>query len=339
MPYDFRGFVASVAARTLAHELPSEPGAFSRWAWQDDKQSRQLGASIYGCADAIHVLYTLDALPTDTAWRARAVAKLQGLQSADDGLYREGPLHFLHTTAFAAGALELLDAQPARKAAGLAPYVTGGGVRALMDSLDWTAKPWVESHKGAGVYASVLLAGEPAADWEDAYFEWLWENQDPETGLWRKGCVRDASGKPLGAPFFHHLASSFHYLFNHDYARRPLRHTEALIDTCLQLSAKNELPKMGQGLSWNEIDWLYTLRSLQKRSPHRSKEISVEIRRVADLLLPSVMRLDPATEESINDLHTLFAGLSALAVLQEALPGVLRTAKPLRLVLERKPFL
>lgn len=339
MPYDFRGFVSAVTARTLAHELDSEPGAFSRWAWQDTAGGRRLGASAYGCADAVHVLYTLDALPTEPAWRARTVARLQRFRSTEDGLFREAPLHFLHTTAFLAGALELLDARLDRNAAGLVPFSSSAGVRSLLEGLDWTGQPWVESHKGAGVYAAVLLAGDPAEDWEDAYFGWLWENQDPETGLWRKGCVRDASGKPLGAPFFHHLASSFHYLFNHDYARRPLRHTEALIDTCLDLAARGALPRMGQGLSWNEIDWLYTLRSLQKRSPHRAREITSEIRRVADLLLPAVLRLDPEKDESINDLHTLFAGLSALAVLQEALPGALRTAKPLRLVLDRKPFL
>lgn len=334
MTYDLRPFVASVIRQTWAHASAELPGAFSRWSWQDAEGKRQLGPSIYGTADAVHVLYTLDALPRSAEQRASLISRLQAYQDPADGLYREAPLHPLHTTAFAAGALTLLDASPKQEASGLRNLATREGLYALLNSLDWADNPWAESHRGAGVFASMLLAGNAAPSWQDWYFSWLWENQDPETGLWRKGCVKQ--GK---APRFHHLASSFHYLFNHDHARRALRYTEPLIDTCLDMAAGEQLPALGKGLSWNEIDWVYTLRSLQKRSPHRSAELKAELERVRDLLLPAVLKLDVEHSEDTNDLHTLFAGLCALAVLQEALPGSIRTDWPLRLVLDRKPFL
>jgi len=49
--------------------------------------------------------------------------------------------------------------------------------------------------------------------------------------------------------------------------------------------------------------------------------------------------MDPYTSETLNDLNTLFAIVCALAVLQDALPGYIRTSKPLKLVLDKRPFL
>ena len=49
--------------------------------------------------------------------------------------------------------------------------------------------------------------------------------------------------------------------------------------------------------------------------------------------------VDPVTHDSFNDLHMLFGTVCALAELQTALPGMIRTQKPLRLVLDRRPFI
>lgn len=335
--YDLRPFLRKVTDSVLAHALPGVPGAYSRWPHTHPDYA---GNTVYGNADAIHVLYTLNALPPDAPSQQALIAQLQSFQDPADGLFKEAPLHPLHTTAFAAGALELLNARPLHPAPGLRPYQGREGLLALLESLDWRSNPWGEAHRGAGVYAAVLLAGAPAHDWEDAYFSWLWDNQDASTGLWRTGCIHTCTTTPPDAPLFHHLASSFHYLFNHDYARRPLAHGEALAQTCLRMARENALPPtLGEGFSWNEIDWAYTLRSLQKRGSAHSAALGVLLRKLADTLLPRLLALDPAADEGVQDLHTLFAGLSALAVLQEALPGLLRTERPLRLVLDRKPFL
>ena len=49
--------------------------------------------------------------------------------------------------------------------------------------------------------------------------------------------------------------------------------------------------------------------------------------------------IDYAHDESFNDLHMLFGAMCCLAELQSALPGQLITTKPLRLVLDRRPFI
>ena len=58
-------------------------------------------------------------------------------------------------------------------------------------------------------------------------------------------------------------------------------------------------------------------------------------RRLADFVLAR----DPATDEGLNDLHALFGNLCAFAELQQALPGFVRTDRPLKLVLDRRPFI
>ena len=49
--------------------------------------------------------------------------------------------------------------------------------------------------------------------------------------------------------------------------------------------------------------------------------------------------IDYEHDESFNDLHMLFGAVCALCELQAALPGKILTSKPLRLVLDRRPFI
>ena len=49
--------------------------------------------------------------------------------------------------------------------------------------------------------------------------------------------------------------------------------------------------------------------------------------------------VDHEKDEAFNDLHALFGMTCALAELQQALPGMLTTDRPLKLVLDRRPFI
>ena len=55
--------------------------------------------------------------------------------------------------------------------------------------------------------------------------------------------------------------------------------------------------------------------------------------------IPAMEALDPETNDRWNDLHMLFGMLCAVAELQLALPGQLRSAYPLKQVLDRRPFI
>ena len=49
--------------------------------------------------------------------------------------------------------------------------------------------------------------------------------------------------------------------------------------------------------------------------------------------------IDVKTHDGFNDLHMLFGTTCALAELQQALPGEMAVKKPLKLVLDRRPFI
>jgi hypothetical protein len=52
-----------------------------------------------------------------------------------------------------------------------------------------------------------------------------------------------------------------------------------------------------------------------------------------------LLGLDLEEHDGLNDLHSLFGAVCALAELQTACPGMIRTRQPLRLVLDRRPFI
>ena len=59
----------------------------------------------------------------------------------------------------------------------------------------------------------------------------------------------------------------------------------------------------------------------------------------AQKLIAYMESLDDKTHDQMNDLHSLFGGVCALCELQQALPGKIETDIPLKLVLDRRPFI
>jgi hypothetical protein len=337
--HDIRPFIARVEKIVAAHRLEGTPGRYRRWLWQrpDGKPPRDLGLNPYGCADAANILYTIGAFPRDPEERRGWISTLQGLQNPETGLFHEETHHDIHCTAHCIAALELFDAGPRHKLTALAPLREPDALRRFLNDLDWRGDPWRMSHRGAGLYAAMMLAGEATPEWQAAYFDWLWDEADAKTGMWRKGCIGPVASYP-GSPVFPHLAGSFHYLFNHEYARRPLRYPAAHVDFCLDIY-RSEPKMLGDGVRFNEIDWVYCLNRAVRQSGHRFAEARKTLTEFADRYLAYLTGLDAATHDGLNDLHSLFGAMCAVAELQQALPGTILTEKPLRLVLDRRPFI
>lgn len=284
----------------------------------------------YGTAAAANVLYTLDLLPTDPRERAAFVATLRAGQSPQTGLFADPDHGPVHATANVVAALHLFGARPEYPLSGVAELLAGNAVARTLDGLDWIASPWGASHVGAGSYAALHVVDELPPGAADAYFGWLWDEQDPGTGLWRHGCQPgQADGS---APLFHHLAGSFHYLFNHVAAARPWRYPAAMIDTALALHRDGAYP-LGAEPGFAEIDWVYCLTRSVRQCGHRADEVEQVLRHFTHRYAQALGGV------VFDDLHTLHGTLAALAELQQALPGALRTERPLRLTLDRRPFL
>ena len=311
------------------HEIAT--GSYIRFTNSDEERR----PNEYGCADAANILYTLGEFPKDVEERGKWVEVLQSLQDPETGLYNESTHFPLHTTAHCLAALELFDALPKYPLKGLDEYKTKDGLYGLLESLEWGNSPWDNSHKGAGIYAALNAAGEATPEWNQWYFDWFWQEADPETGMWRKGYAN--KDNPL---IFRDMAGSFHYLFNHEYAKMPLRYPEKMIDTCLHMYEKEYLPeKFHESTGFIQVDWVYCITRALRQSGHRFCECKEVVRRFADKYLDFLMSVDPDGPSAFDDLHRVFGALCCVAELQQFFPGYLYTEKPLKLVLERRPFI
>ena len=332
--------VAQIENCVSTHKLAS--GCYARWLWNNKEGSRKLGRNEYGCADAANILYTIGAFPADPAERAAVVENLQAMQEPDTGLYREATHHPIHTTAHCMAALELFDAKPLHKATALEPCTTKEGLYQLLEQeVVWGERPWPGSHQGAGILPSLTNCDMVGLEWKNWYFDWMWQHSDPELGF-----VIFGEKKALNQRDY--MCSGFHYLFNHEAERRPLRYPEKIVDYCLLMMAdpvkyefvgtrkKNSIV---QYCGFIDVDVVYSLSRAMRQTPHRFWEAKEALEKFAESYIAMFEAIDFEKDESFNDLHMLFGAVCCLAELQSALPGKILTTKPLRLVLDRRPFI
>lgn len=309
-------------------------GAYARYLWQNKTNSRKMGINEYGCADAMNILYTINQFPNGKA-REEALAALLSLQEAKTGLFIEETHHHIHTTAHCVAAIELFDTVPTHHVNALDRYFTKEGLKELIDGLHWLDNPWPQSHQGAGIYTIGVLTDSVDLDWQNFYFDYIYENTDPDWGMSRKGCIDEKI-----APAYAHLNGWFHYMFNMQYAKKPLKYPDKLIDTCLMLYREHRLRSdFAHFIGFCEIDWVFAINRATRETPHRFNEVKEAIYDFGKEFIEYLNTLDFETDDYVNDLHMLFGTVCALAELQTALPGIIETSKPLRLVLDRRPFI
>jgi hypothetical protein len=334
--FDIAGLIDAIERIVASHAL-NRHGAYRRWNTQNASEDRDLGINEYGCADACNILYAIGRFPIDPEIREDHIRTLQELQDPDTGLFAEITHHPIHTTAHCIGALELFDAKPKYQLTALQEYKDLDQMHRFLNALDWEQSPWGASHQGAGLYAAMVMAGEVDRTWQDQYFKWFYDEADPESGFWRKDCVKPVESRGV-VSLFPHLAGSFHYLFNHEYARRPLRYPDEMVDSCLKLYDVKTFP-LGNRIGFAEIDWVYCLTRALAQSGHRHAESKEKLGRFAADYVAHLTSLDPETHDGLHDLHGLFGAVCCLAELQKVLPGTILTDRPLKLVLDRRPFI
>ena len=161
----------------------------------------------------------------------------------------------------------------------------------------------------------------------------MWDNADPDTGLWRIGCQDGTKS------LWEHMAGTFHYLFNHEYAHMPLRYPEKLLDSCIKMYREMPLKSFGKHAGFIEIDWTYCMTRSMQQTPHRFEEARACLEEFAQKYAENFLQLDYETNENLNDLHCLFGAVCCFAELQRALRGKLYSEIPLKLVLDRRPFI
>ena len=319
--------VKKILDTVKSHSLGN--GEYTRYTLRGEKKSNE-----YGCADAANILYTVGGFEGDEVRRKAAIYALGAFQDPETGLFDEGTHHPIHCTAHCTAALELFDAAPLHPFNALKKYSDVKGLYSLLNSLEWVNDPWPAAHAGAGIYAALVLTGGADEKWSDAYFNYLESNADPETGIGRRGAVK-AGIKPVN----HHLNGWFHYLFNFSFSRRPFPYAEKLIDECIRMYDENIMPSsFGQSVGFQEIDWVYALNRAAEKTGYRYNEAKDRLRKFARGYFDFIFTV-PVTDKNWDDLHMLFGLSCAVAELQLALPGEIRTEYPLKNVLDRRPFI
>ncbi len=331
--YVIDDLVERIYACVKRHEL--EPGVYSRWSIVEGKDH---GVNEYGCADAANILYTIGYFPRDPEERAAAVRAMQAMQDRETGLFSEETHHPIHTTAHCSASLELYDAAPLYPVRALEKYLTREGLYSLLENeIRWDTDPWRDSHMGAGLLPAFVNTGAATLEWKDWYFDWMWEHTDSESGF-------IYAGREKQAHLYQYMAGGFHYMFNHEFERRPLRYPERVIDSCLTLieeglSGEKGKVKLVRNCGFIDIDVVYCLTRAMRQTPYRFEEGKAALENFAVRYLDMMYRLDPETDPSFDDLHTLFGAVCCLAELQTALPGKIVTSRPLKIVLDRRPFI
>lgn len=318
------------SGRLEAHRLA--PGDYCRYLWQKPGGSRQMGSNAYGCADAANLLYTLGRFPGGESERAAFVAGIRKFQDPETGHFLD-PTHVdTHTTAHCIAALELFEARPLHPLHALGKYRDVSRFITEMEQADFLHCGKM-AHFGAGLFAALFLTGEVGEEWIRRYFAWMDACCDPETGMWVRRPTRDF-------PVHIQMGDAFHFLFHYEHWHHAIPYPDRLIDSCLAMYRDGSLPPLfGRQFHFIEMDWVYCLSRASRSTPHRFYEVRETLAEFSDAYLSYLRGVDYETDEGANDLHLLFGACCCLAELQAALPDRLPSAVPLRLVLDRRPFI
>lgn len=320
--------VTPVAEKLLsaveAHRIG--PGLYARHTKNGKKPNP------YGCADAANILYSLDRFPTETAEREACVSALRAMQDPGTGLFPEGSHTVEHTTAHCVAALELFDAKPLYPLKNLEKYLEFENFEALMKDADWLRQGKM-AHAGAGIYAALVITDEAGPAWMRKYFDFFNANCDPETGVWAKDPLENFTKR-------FRIGDTFHFLFNYSHFHEPIPYPDRLIDTCLSAWKDGEFEaSFGRQFHYIEMDWAYCLNRASRQTDHRFWEIKDVLANFAEGYVRWLTDTDWRGVPDADDLHLLFGVTCCLAELQKAIPDRVRCDLPLRLTLDRRPFI
>ncbi|HVS51322.1 MAG TPA: hypothetical protein VHD62_03110 [Opitutaceae bacterium] len=345
LPNSSRAAAASVS--TGAAPAPFDLRDFERWiveefepsvrlpggAGQYARSPGQTTAELYGVADMACIFYALGRLRPTEPERAQWAAAFQQFQKPDTGwLVEKSPTHDpLHNTAFALAAMELLDLRPQHPVKMDAAYAHP---REFLATLDWKNNVYIDSHKGAGVgaiHALVPELGTPA--WFAEYFAACDALFDANNGM----MGRD---KPAGGDS-DQVGGTFHYSFLYQHFNRRMPFPEQRIDAVLHTQMPDGYWRADNHL-WLTLDAIYLMTRALRNRPHRFDDVVACVRGVMTNLVRDVYSPAGRKATFVGRLavHSVTAAISIAAEAQQFLGAQeVITARPLRLVLDRRPFI
>jgi len=279
------------------------------------------------------ILYTVGALRPAERERGEWAAAFQAFQNPDSGWFLEkSHTHVpLHNTAFALAAMQILNLTPQH------PVKMGEAYsdpRAFLNTLNWRTAVYADSHKGAGIAAIFALVpdlGKPK--WFDEYFAACESLFDPNNGLMGKDKPHTGDAEQIGG--------TFHYSFLYQHFNRHMPYAEQRIDTVIRLQQADGY-WMKKNHLWMTLDAIYLMTRTLRYRPYRFDDVCAVVRRVLNVLMRDVFSAEGRKNTFTGNLavHSLTAAISIAAEAQQFLGAQeVVTERPLRLVLDRRPFI
>jgi hypothetical protein len=331
MVCDLRGFV-----RWIEHVF--EPSArLAGGAGQYPDAPGGTEATLYGAADMACVLYAIGALHPTEKQRAEWGEAFERFQNQETGwfLQKSFGLSPEHNTAFALGAMELLDLTPRYPVKMDAEYANP---RTFLETLNWKTNVYRDAHRGAGIGAIYTLRGmlEPgtrSTAWFAEYFAACDGYFDVMNGL--MGQDKPATGDT------DQIGGTFHYAFVYEYFHRQMPYPEKRIDTVLGLQREDGFWLEGNYL-WLTLDAIYLMTRTLRYCAHREEEVRASVRRAVRAVETAAYSPE-GRKRSFSKGQAVHAATVACAIGAEAQSflgaGEVVTDWPLKLVLDRRPFI
>lgn len=315
------------AAKLLLDCRLANPGVYARTPGGDEDPQAE--------ASAVNLLYILGTFPGISGERDRWISEIRKHQNKSTGLVAEKGHPDPLVTASCSAALECFDMRLSHTPHSIMPYADPVELPLLLDKLPWDSEPSAAGNFSAAVFTLLTLQDETSQHWEDSWFHWTTRAFDEHTGLIRKDTITPKVILEQHT-LFPYLEGLFPILSVYNFTRMPHPYPWRLIDTILEMLETN-WSLFSRDLHARELPLIFTLSRSMRLSPHRHEECLQTLRRFSHRWLRFLK--EQAQAGHFSDIVLTTRCLCALAELQQILPGHVRTRRPLRQVLNRRPFL
>lgn len=177
-----------------------------------------------------------------------------------------------------------------------------------LENIDWPCQ-WTSGFWGGPMMYST--SHSCTKEWIDTVIDWLNENLDPETGMWRKNTIPENKYQPLGG--FVHIYPIY------ELHGKVFPYPDQVIDSVLALQNEHGFWFEGDSFSYLDMDALYAYAAMLRLSDYRKAEVR-----------ESVMKYYTYLEHILEDqnayakitTHGLLCLASTYGLLYQLLPDV-----------------
>lgn len=245
------------------------------------------------------------------------------LQKADGTYTQRGRVKHSDWHAMCMGcmATRALGARPRHPYSKLQSLLEPRRLRLWLGRRDWHDQ-WLGSREVWGACMLVLGAKQTPPEWREALGQWLDDEQDPSTGLWRKH-IRAADR-------YQTLAGAFHILSLYHKLGRPVPQHHRIIDSVLSMQKLRGAPKgLFSGLDRPHLGELHAAVVLDWMTRVEAYRVRDVIRALARLgrNVEQYFRSSETLPFEHDDAHGVLVRMRLLAALQRSIPEFFQSSK------------